>query len=495
VERWTTIRCLAAQGKGVRCIARTLKVHRETVRRALRDPGKPRYQRASRPNPELEGLRPVLTDWLFEKKLIGSVILERLSDPRSGYEYHGSPVTLYRYLRRLRAERLALEPHAVMRFETEPGEQGQFDWSPYTVRIGGELIPICLFDLILGFSRKRHFTWSLDHSQASVFEAIEKSLQHFGGAPRSLLVDRAREMVQDPSVTPVVWNSRFLELCGHYRMEPRACQARRGQTKGKVERPFFYVEQHLIKGRDWPDFEAFERDLAELEARWETQVNGTTQETPLARFERERTALLPLPATPFISSAECFHKVNHDCLVPYKGSRYSTPWTYAGKRVWLRSSQGRFVEIRSQAGEVIARHALAAKKGQSVINPAHYEGLRRRAGRTRAMVEAQILQRFPDCTWYCEAVATVYRDHPEYVLRGVVELSHVYPPEVMRAAFARQRAAGVFSLAFLRGLLQDQAPEDLPVVRMPEQLVLWSETGGADLSRYARVLEGVRGRG
>ena len=70
---------------------------------------------------------------------------------------------------------------------------------------------ICVFDLILAHSRKRHFTVSLDHSQLSVFAALERSWQHFGGGTEELLVDRGREMVLDPTVTPVVWNPRFLE--------------------------------------------------------------------------------------------------------------------------------------------------------------------------------------------------------------------------------------------------------------------------------------------
>ena len=73
---------------------------------------------------------------------------------------------------------------------------------------------------------------SLDHSQLSVFEALERSWRHFGGVTEELLVDRAREMVLDPTVTPVVWNPRFLELCGHYGIRPVACRGRRPQTKG-----------------------------------------------------------------------------------------------------------------------------------------------------------------------------------------------------------------------------------------------------------------------
>ena len=87
VDKWTAIRCMAAQGSGIRLIARTLKVHRKTVRLTLRNQGKPRYQRPPRPNPELERLRPVITEWVFEKHLIGSVVLERLREAGGGYTY------------------------------------------------------------------------------------------------------------------------------------------------------------------------------------------------------------------------------------------------------------------------------------------------------------------------------------------------------------------------------------------------------------------------
>lgn len=493
LDQWTTIRTLAAQGKGVRAIARELDLDRKTVRRAIASDGRPRYQRATRPNPELETLRPVLEKWLFETHLRGSVIYERLTKCGSGYRYTGSPATLYRFLQGLHKERSEQVSKATERFETPPGRQSQFDWSPYTVRLGGQITKLYIFDLVLSFSRRRHFTVSLDHSQASVFEAIEASLRQFGGATLTILVDRAREMVANPSVTPVVWNQHFLELCGHYRMQPVACPPRRGQTKGKVEEPFFYLEQHFLKGRDWASFDALVADLGEFEARWETRVHRTTGQSPLALFEVEREHLQPLPSAPFISSGECFHKVNHDCLVPYDGSRYSTPWPYAGHRVWLRPSQGRELIIRNQGGEVIARHRLAERKGMSVTDPEHYRGLRRRAARTRAMLEVQLLSQFPDCGWFCEAVGAIYRDHPEGILRGVVELSRVYPPEAMRAAMQAAHEHHSYSLAFLRGILAGQPPEQLPLQRdpTPEQLALWPEAAvTADLDPYGRLLRG-----
>ncbi len=159
MEQWTTIRYMRAQGKSIREIAAEVGVHRKTVRRALESESRPKYKaREPRRNKELEKLRPEIERMLFQQKLIGTRILEEL-----GGRYHGSAATLYRYLNSLRQEHDSERSRAIERFVTEPGQQAQFDWSPYSVRIGGVPVQTNVFDLILAYNRKRHFTVRLDH--------------------------------------------------------------------------------------------------------------------------------------------------------------------------------------------------------------------------------------------------------------------------------------------------------------------------------------------
>ena len=146
-----------------------------------------------------------------------------------------------------------------------------------------------VFCLILGYSRRKHYWASRDSSQASIFEAIEESLWHFGGAPKELVIDNDRSFVLDARPGQRRFNPRFLELCGHYRLQPIAARVRHPRTKGKVERPFFYLEQHLIKGRQFQDFAGFCQELARFEAEeLDTLVHHTTQERPIDRFQRIR---------------------------------------------------------------------------------------------------------------------------------------------------------------------------------------------------------------
>jgi transposase len=282
VEAWTTIRYLQAQGVGIRAICRQLGVSRTAVRHALRSDEPPHYQRPQRPNYQLVPYEAQIHAWYFGQHLIGSRILRELR--KLGYT--GGITALYAYLKQLRAA--APSGKATIRFETPPGRQGQFDWSPYTLELGGELTKVIVFGMTLGYSRRKHYTVSLDETQASIFEAIEACLHHFGGAPKELLVDNARALVTDANPTNFRWNPQFLELCGHYRVQPRACRPYRAQTKGKIERPFFYLEEQFIKGGSFASLLDLHYQLARFEADdLDVYVHATTQERAIDRFQAE----------------------------------------------------------------------------------------------------------------------------------------------------------------------------------------------------------------
>lgn len=485
VEAWTTIRYLHAQGKPVRAIAKELGLARNTVRAALRQEQPPRYTRPQRPNPQLTPFAEDIRRMALEQQFIGTRIARELR----ARGYTGGPTALYRYLRQVRAA--TAPPVAVERFETPPAHQGQFDWSPYRVLLGDQLTPIVVFALTLGYSR-RAFSWpSCDETQASVFEALAAAFAHFGGAPKTLLVDNAKVFVTDARPDRFAWNPRFLEFCGHYAVEPVACHPYRPQTKGKVERPFFCLEQHVIKGHTWPDFATLHHDLAAFAAdELDVRIHATTREQPVVRFEQERPLLTPLPAAPFVSTQEPTRTVSRDCLVAFGGSRYSVPWPHAGQRVWVHVSQGVRMVVRDGRGEVIATHALAATKGMTVIDPAHYEGLRGHEPTTRAVVTQAFLQRFPEEQPFVDGVFAQHRPNGVAHLRAVLRLADLYPTGELRAALAAAHTYQSYSHAFVRGVVEAHGERlRLPAAPPGTSAVPAGPALPADLRVYQALLE------
>ena len=370
LEAWTTIRHLHAQGKSIRRICRELHLSRKAVRRALRSPEPPRYQRKLAENAQLAPFLPLIRQLTVEEHLIGSRILNEIR--ARGYE--GSPAAFCRTWARLRPTQP--DPRVTERFETAPGEQCQFDWSPYTILLGGAWTRVIVYNMVLGYSR-RQFNWpSRDETAASIYEAFEEAFWHFGGVPKRAVVDNAGAFVIDPRPAHFEWNPKFLELCGYYQIEPWACTVRRARTKGKVEKPFQFTENHCIMGNSWSGFDVFSRDLMRFTAEvLDVREHHTTHQPPIERFAEEVPYLTPLPQSRYIGIHALTRKVSWDCLIPYEGSRYSVRWVYAGKRVWVRVSQGVRLEALSPTGEVIARHALSETKGATIIDPAHLPGV------------------------------------------------------------------------------------------------------------------------
>lgn len=484
VDQWTTIRYLHAQGRSIRAIAMELGIARNTVRAALRREEAPRYHRPPRPNPKLVPFAEEIDRMLFSEHFIGSRILRELQ--QRGYD--GGKTALYNYLRTLAASRP--DRRISERFETAPGQQGQFDWSPYTIGLGDELIRVSVFCLTLGYSRRKFFWPSLDETKSSIYEALEAGLQHFGGVPKELLIDNAGSLVTSAHPPHFRWNAHFLELCGHYAVKPVACQPGRPQTKGKVERPFFHLEQQLIKGNSWPDLDAFTQALTAFASELDHTVHGTTRERPIDRFAAEQSVLTPLPSHAFVGTYQALRTVSWDCLVSYGGTRYSVPWSHAGTRVWVRSSQGQRVVILSQAGEVLARHSIPTSKGSTVIDQAHYAGLRAGLPTTKRRVIEVFLTRFPDHGWFVEGL---YRQFPQSgaaPLRAILGLAELYPPDDLLAAFAAARRYQSYGPTFIRGVLEageratgSSSPPVIGAVVSP------SLTG--DLQIYQQVLEAV----
>jgi len=457
VEVWQQIRRLAAQGESQRSIAASLGLSRNTVGAALKRDGAPRYARQQEvaPEPWQEAAATGARRGLRGSRLLADA-------RRRGY--CESRATFYRWLAAHKTEHREVD--AACRFETDPGEQAQFDWAEYAVMLGGISTKVYVYGLLLGYSRRVHWFPSLALRQDAVFEGLEAGLRHFGGACRFLLIDNAKAFVTSHRGSEVQWNRNFLRLCGHYSVEPIAGTPVHPQGKGKVENPFGHLEELFVKGTEWRDFDHFQAELAAFEEQWEQRVHGTTKIAPAVRFEQERQALLPLPVSPFLQMVETFRIVSNDCLISFDGVKYSVPWPYASKQVLVRQSQGRDLVVYSTSGEQLARHALRPSGTPPVILPQHYEGLRRRHLAAVHTLADRFQKRYSVASGTAETflqrLLAQHRHRPERPLSQALELLSTVPDATALAALADAVEFNLCTPRFLEELLRRRTAQAPP---------------------------------
>ena len=128
--------------------------------------------------------------------------------------------------------------------------------------------------------------------------------------------------------------------------------------------------------------------------RRERRLRGHT-ETIGERFERDRAAMLPLPATPYEACEKISARVNSLSLVRYRSNDYSVPTQYGHRQVWVK---GYVHDVAiACASEVIARHQRSYERETVVFDPLHYLALLEQ--KTRALDQAAPLAgwQLPEC--------------------------------------------------------------------------------------------------
>jgi transposase len=367
------------EGRAIRELCRQFHLGRNTVRRILRahaqrrDRGHdlltPKLRRASK----VDGFEPEIKT-LLEKypDITGQRIYEELKE--TGYA--GGISILRERLQKLRPPKR--EP--VIRFETDPGQQGQMDWSPYTipfVRTGKSQV-LC-FSYILGFSRRQYIDFTTSRDFYSLIRRHQDAFQYYGGVPQECLYDNEKTVVLRWECGRPVFNPAFTAFITHYQCKPIACRQGRAETKGKIEAPFKYVEGNLLNGRDFQDLE----DLRAI-ARWwlkeksDLHIHDTTRHSPLELFAQER--LQPLPLHPYDSSEVALRVCGPDDYIEFETNHYSVPSGNIADILTLKATEHEIL-IYSPEIDLIARHErYPAGLGKKVDHPDHLKTRKRRYG-------------------------------------------------------------------------------------------------------------------
>jgi transposase len=353
-------------GASVRAIARDLGVSRGAVARVLARLRAQREGRATTPRPRprssiVDPFEPVLKELLARYP---NLTVERALQELRQRGFTGGYTVVRQRVQLLRPRPT---PAPVPRFETEPGQQAQMDYGVYDLDFTREgRRRVYLFSYLLGYSRRQYLRWVESMDLLTTLREHVRAFHHLGGVARVCLYDNFKAVVLWHDADGPVYNPKFLAFATHYGLRPQACPVRRPQTKGKVERKFFYVETSLLNGRTFDTLE----HLNTVTAQWLREVADVRRlrdfkESPAERHAREQPHLLPLPVCDFDTARVVYRHVNVEGFVAYRLNFYSAPWSYIGQVVPVRILEDELI-VYSIGLEEIARHRLAPTTQQGV---------------------------------------------------------------------------------------------------------------------------------
>ena len=365
------------QKKPIKVICRELRVSRKVVRKVIRSEATEfRYERTAQPLPKLGAWVSALDALLLGNE--GKPARERLTlirvfEELRGQGYDGSYDAVRRYAKAWAKERGAVTAQAFVPLSFAAGEAYQFDWSHEIVVIGGATVTVKVAHVRLCHSRMFFVRAYPRETQEMVFDAHDRAFSFFKGTCTRGIYDNMKTAVETVFIgKDRTFNRRFLQMCGHYLVEPTACTPASGWEKGQVENQVGLVRERFftprLKVASYEELNAWLLDRCIAYAKAHKHPELTDQ--PIWQvFEAERAHLVPV-ANKFDGFHATTASVSKTCLVRFDNNKYSVASRAVGRPVEIQAYADRIV-LR-QDGVVVAEHARCMGRGETVYDPWHY---------------------------------------------------------------------------------------------------------------------------
>ena len=430
MQIWVKIRQLKNEGKSKKKIARLLGISKNTVKKYLSQEAPPQYNHTSKRASQWDVYETEIKQSL--DKLLPSVIYENLRSKGAT----GSRTGFYNYIKTL--QKGLKEYNLSMRFETLPGDQAQFDWAEYMIdykKTGKKKVYI--LSIILGYSRYRLTVASEDVKQLSLFQSLELGFQYFGGVPKQLLIDNPRQFIDNAKPKEFKINKTFEEFAAYYNFSIHACKVRHPQTKGKIENPFKYLENHFIKNNEFTDFLDLSNKLSSFTEKVNNKYHAGLGDIPKKIFqEKEQKTLQSLPKQNYFEAFNKeLRKVNHAGTINFKNVSYSVPILYSYQQVRIEPVLGYKLNIYSLQGVKIAEHLISSQKGGLVTKNEHYEPFLKKSRQDFSQVKLDFIQLFPKEKEFIKKLEASRKTHYLSDLSRILKLCQYYELSDLEASF------------------------------------------------------------
>lgn len=292
--------------------------------------------------------------------------------------------TFYHYLKSVKAfddyfrsGKISASPsNPVIRYETPPGEQAQFDWKesiPFVLKDSGETVRINVLVMVIGHSRLKLMRPSLWMTQDVLIDHLVSCFESLGGVPKVLLTDNMKT-VMDEARTKYhkgTINNRFEAFAKDFGFRLMPCIAATPRTKGKVETQMKFLDEiRAYSGQ--LDLVGVFALVERINERVNNSICQGTGKIPVLEFAHEREFLLPLPNETIrrqykIRTMKA--KVNSAGMITVHSCQYSVPCDYIGMEVRYQIHDS---SIYVYAGtRLIAAHPVSENKLN--YSAEHYE--------------------------------------------------------------------------------------------------------------------------
>jgi transposase len=445
------ITTLYGKGMKIRQIARSLSISRNTVRGVLQGDRKGESRSGSVFDKDL----PLIGETYHICQGNAVRVQEILEE--QGLEIPYS--TLTRLVRKIGLRETKKRKSGS--YDFEPGEEMQHDTSPHKLSLNGKTVTAQCAALVLAYSRKLFIKYypCFTRFEARVF--LSEAFRFMDGTCDRVVIDNTRVFVAHGSGPSAEINPEMASFGRLFGVTFVPHCIAHPDRKGRIERPFSYVENNFLAGRTFNDWE----DLNTQAVRWCVEVANTKPKRALGMppeqaYIMEKPYLRSLPAHVPPIFQTLYRVVDVEGYVNVDTNRYSVPEGLVGKRVEVQKHWEQVVVILDNK-KVASHPRILDKRNTRLTHPGHHSPLsRRNAHLGPSPEESALLGESENLDRYVAELRKRSSGRGIQRLRALLKLKRDYPPDAFSAAVSRALEYGLYDLNRVEKLIIDHVAGD-----------------------------------
>ncbi len=456
----TAILALADKGQSRSGIARALKLSRNSVKRVLRErmTAPAATTRTSQLDEHLEDIRALHARCKDGRGRTNMVrVYEELQDKlkREGKALDASYSALTWFCR---AQGIGLvEKVPAGRIVTGPGEEMQHDTSLYTIEIGGRKTKVQCASLVLGYSRMLYMQFYPRFQRFHLKVFLTEAFQYFGGVCRRCVIDNTSIAIACGSGSRAQMGPEIEAFEERFGFHFLAHEIMHSDRKGKIERPYDWIERNFLVAREFKDWADLNRQALEWLERANRKLKRELKASPVELFAAEKGALVPLPL--YVPEVYRLWPRTVDAYgcVSLEAFKYPVPAAYISKELQVRETKDRVIVMDGHQ-EVAVHDKKMPGSPQAPPRPA---AAPRRLKKALLAEEGKLQALGEPMSAYLSALKVARGPRYFWSVRKLWRLSCQYPAEDLRAAVGKAHEHRLFDVNRIETiLLQDVAQRE-----------------------------------
>ena len=340
----------------------------------------------------------------------------------------------------------------------------QHDTSPHRVAFAkagtaGKIVTAQCAGLVLAYSRRLFIQYYPRFTRFEAKTFLLDAVRFMDGVCPVCVIDNTSVLLAAGAGTDAVVAPEMAAYARTLGFRFRAHRVGNPDRKGRIERPFAYVEMNFLAGRSFSDFDDLNRQALDwcrnVANRKPKQALGMA---PDAAYLIEQPHLVPLPDAlpPVYELLE--RVVDLHGYVSVDTNRYSVPERYVGKSVAVYKLPAEIHVRRKDTTIAVHRRLIGERDARSTL-PGHHT-IPVRQGRGTAAEEALLAGHHPSLDRYAAALKPRGNGSGRRALRRLIEMKRTYPDGPFIAAIQQALRYGLLDLGRLEDLILKQIAGD-----------------------------------